>query len=79
MDTAHLRPEARELDLLPAAERLARIPANRWIDYTRASEAIMLLCQPASNFARRMTDGTWQCQRRCKTPQKRRLKIPQAG
>jgi hypothetical protein len=43
MDTAHLRPEARELALLPAAERLARLPANRWIGYTRASEAITLL------------------------------------
>ena len=40
---AHLRPEARALALLPASERLARMPANRWIGYTRANQAIMLL------------------------------------
>jgi hypothetical protein len=40
---AHLRPEAHDLVLLPAAERLARIPANRWIGYTRANQAITLL------------------------------------
>jgi hypothetical protein len=39
----HLRPEARDLALLPATERLARMPANRWIGYTRASQAITLL------------------------------------
>jgi len=43
MDMAHLRPEARDLALLPATERLARMPANRWISYTRASQAITLL------------------------------------
>jgi len=43
MDMVHLRPEARDLALLPATERLARMPANRWISYTRASEAIALL------------------------------------
>jgi hypothetical protein len=43
MDMAHLRPEARELALLPTADRFARLPANRWIGYTRASEAITLL------------------------------------
>jgi len=43
MDMAHLRPEARELALLPAAERLALLLANRWIGYTRATEAISLL------------------------------------
>ena len=43
MDMAHLRPEARELALLPAAERLALLLANRWIGYTRATEAITLL------------------------------------
>ena len=42
-DMVHLRPEARDLALLPAAERLARMPANRWISYTRASQAIALL------------------------------------
>ena len=39
----HLRPEARDLALLPATERLARMPANRWIGYTRASQALTLL------------------------------------
>lgn len=39
----HLRPEARDLALLSATERLARMPAYRWIGYTRASQAIMLL------------------------------------
>ena len=43
MDMAHLRPEARDLALLPATERLARMPTNRWIGYTRASQAITLL------------------------------------
>ena len=43
MGMAHLRPEARELALLPAAERLAQLPANRWIGYARATEAITLL------------------------------------
>jgi hypothetical protein len=47
----HLRPEARHLALLPAAERLAGMPANRWIGYTRANQAItllgrMLACEP---------------------------------
>ena len=36
MDLAHLRPETRQLVELPAAERLARMPANRWIGYSRA-------------------------------------------
>jgi Bacterial TniB protein len=40
---AHLRPEARDLALLPATERLARMPANRWIGYTRANQALTLL------------------------------------
>ena len=40
---AHLRPEARDLAMLPATERLARMPPNRWIGYTRASQAITLL------------------------------------
>jgi DNA helicase TIP49 (TBP-interacting protein) len=43
MDMGHLRPETRDLALLPANERLARMPANRWIGYTRASQAITLL------------------------------------
>jgi len=43
VDLAHLRPEARELARLPAGERLARVPANRWIGYGRASQAVALL------------------------------------
>jgi len=43
MDMTHLRPEARKLALLPATERLSRMPANRWIGYTRAKQAMMLL------------------------------------
>jgi hypothetical protein len=43
MDLAHLRPEVRELARLPATERLARVPANRWIGYGRASQAVALL------------------------------------
>jgi len=40
---AHLRPEARDLALLPPTGRLAHMPANRWIGYTRASQGITLL------------------------------------
>jgi hypothetical protein len=43
MNLAHLRPEIRELARLPAAERLARVPANCWIGYGRASQAVALL------------------------------------
>jgi hypothetical protein len=43
MDLAHLRPEIRELARLPVPERLARVPANRWIGYSRASQAVALL------------------------------------
>jgi len=43
MDLAHLRPEIRDLARLPVPERLARVPANRWIGYSRASQAVALL------------------------------------
>jgi len=43
VDLAHLRPDARELARLPPAERLARVPANRWIGYSRATQAVALL------------------------------------
>ena len=43
MDMAHLRPGARDLALLPVAERLAGMPGNRWIGYTRAAQALALL------------------------------------
>jgi hypothetical protein len=39
-DLAHLRPEIRELALLPAAERLALVPSHRWIGYTRAGQGL---------------------------------------
>ena len=39
----HLRTEAREVVSLPGPERLARMPANCWIGYTRANQAIALL------------------------------------
>lgn len=43
MDLAHLRPEMRQLVELPAAERLARMPTNRWIGYSRARQALARL------------------------------------
>ncbi len=43
MDLAHLRPEMRQLVELPTAERLARMPANRWIGYSRAQQALARL------------------------------------
>ena len=42
-DLAHLRPEMRQLVELPAAERLACMPANRWIGYSRAQQALARL------------------------------------
>jgi len=49
MDLIHLRPEVRELADLPGAERIAHLPANRWIGYTRANQALSLM--------QRMLDG----------------------
>lgn len=44
MDLSHLRPEVREVAMLPVAERLAlRPPAHRWIGYTRAGHALARL------------------------------------
>ena len=40
IDLSHLRPEIRELARLSVPERLARVPANRWIGYARASQAV---------------------------------------
>ncbi len=40
---AHLRPEMHDLVALPGAERLARLPGNRWIGYTRANQVLALL------------------------------------
>jgi hypothetical protein len=42
-DLAHLRPEMRQLVELPATERLTRMPANRWIGYSRAQQALAQL------------------------------------
>ena len=39
----HLRPEMHDLAALPGVERLARLPANRWIGYTRANQVLALL------------------------------------
>lgn len=40
---AHLRPELHDLAALPGPERLARLPGNRWIGYTRANQVLALL------------------------------------
>jgi hypothetical protein len=40
VDMPHLRPEARELAALPAAERLAHLRSDRWIGYGRARLAL---------------------------------------
>jgi hypothetical protein len=39
----HLTPQAREIALLPNAERIQRIRADRWIGYSKAQEAISKL------------------------------------
>jgi hypothetical protein len=51
MDHAHLRPEMRDLAMLPATERLALAPVHRWIGYTCAAQILgrledMLTCEP---------------------------------
>lgn len=40
LDLSHLTPSAQTAALLPNAERIARIRADRWIGYTRARQAI---------------------------------------
>jgi hypothetical protein len=40
VDMPHLRPEARELAALPAAERLAHLRSDRWIGHGRARLAL---------------------------------------
>jgi len=40
LDLSHLTPTAQAAALLPSAERIARIRADRWIGYTRARQAI---------------------------------------
>ncbi len=39
-DLSHLHPAARAAALLPDAERLRLVRADRWIGYTRATEAL---------------------------------------
>jgi hypothetical protein len=39
-DLSHLHESARLVARLPAAERLARVRADRWIGYTRATQAL---------------------------------------
>ena len=40
---SHIRPEIHDLVALSGVERLARLPTNRWIGYTRASQVLALL------------------------------------
>jgi hypothetical protein len=40
LDLSHLTPQAQALAMLPAAERIKRIRAERWIGYTCACRAI---------------------------------------
>jgi type II secretory pathway predicted ATPase ExeA len=42
-DLSHLHPAARRVALLPAEERLRHVRADRWIGYTRATDAIARL------------------------------------
>ncbi|WP_197093438.1 TniB family NTP-binding protein [Nonomuraea sp. SBT364] len=39
-DLSHLHESAQPIARLPAAERLARVRADRWIGYTRATQAL---------------------------------------
>jgi hypothetical protein len=43
LDLSHLHPAAREIARLPAGERLQYTRADRWIGYTRATEALSQL------------------------------------
>ena len=43
LDLSHLHPAAREIARLPAGERLQYARADRWIGYTRATEALSQL------------------------------------
>src|SRR5438876_11520174 len=42
-DVSHLHPASRPVALLPDAERIAHIRADRWIGYTRAQKALATL------------------------------------
>ena len=39
VDLSHLTPAAQSVAVLPAAERIAHVRADRWIGYTRATDA----------------------------------------
>lgn len=43
LDLSHLTPQAQRLALLPDAERVQYVRADRWIGYTRATEALARL------------------------------------
>lgn len=43
LDLSHLTPQAQALAMLPAAERINRIRAERWIGYTHARQALIEL------------------------------------
>jgi hypothetical protein len=43
VDLSHLHPSAHRIALLPAAERVRHVRADRWIGYTRAIEALAQL------------------------------------
>ncbi len=42
LDLSHLTPQAQALAMLPAAERINRIRAERWIGYTYARQTVLL-------------------------------------
>ncbi|MGN2642439.1 TniB family NTP-binding protein [Nocardia takedensis] len=43
VDLSHLHPSAQQLVMLPDAERISYVRADRWIGYTRATEALTML------------------------------------
>lgn len=43
VDLSHLTPTAQSVAVLPAAERIAHVRADRWIGYTRATDALTRL------------------------------------
>jgi hypothetical protein len=45
LDLSHLHPSAHRIAMLPAVERVRHVRADRWIGYTRASEALTQLEQ----------------------------------
>lgn len=43
VDLTHLTPAAQRIAVLPAAERIAHVRADRWIGYSRATDALARL------------------------------------